>query len=562
MHNSIARSFFIAALALLSFHVVAKDAKGMPHFQENSGRHALIVDGEPYLILGVQANNSSNYPAALKDVWPTVEQVDANTLEIPVAWEQIEPQENHFDFSYLDVLLKEARQHHVRLVLLWFATWKNNAPNYAPAWVKLDNKRFPRVVKQDGTTVNSLSPMYRGTLEADKKAFIALMTYLKKEDRDHTVIMVQVENEVGTYGEVRDYSKVAQAEFVKEVPADLRDAFKLPEGSWSAAFGENADEFFHAYYIARYVDEIVAAGKAVYPLPMYLNVALRSPFNPGKPGQYSSGGATDNVIPIWKLAAPNIDMISPDIYFHDYKSIVKIIELYSRPDNPLFVPEIGNGRSFARYIFAVLGHHSIGFSPFGMDTTGYYNYPLGAQDDSKATFEVFAEAYRLLRPWARAWAKLSFNNETWGFSEQGLEADNNPFASDAPAQDEKPKRKQDIIAASTQNADLGRWNVEVTYGRPMFWIKPPQGNSPPSGGALIAKLSEDEFLVTALRARVTFLPSDETKGQRYMMARVEEGHFDSRGKWVFERIWNGDEADWGLNFDGKYHLLKVKMATY
>jgi len=105
----------------------------------------------PFLMLAIQANNSSNYPAALKDVWPAVEQTHANTLQIPVAWEQVEPVEGQFDFSYVDTLIKEARERDVRLVLLWFATWKNNAPHYAPSWVKLNNDRFPRVVKQDVT---------------------------------------------------------------------------------------------------------------------------------------------------------------------------------------------------------------------------------------------------------------------------------------------------------------------------------------------------------------------------------------------------------------------------
>ena len=169
-------------------------ATSLPQLIHKNGHHALMVEGTPYLMLGAQANNSSNYPAALKNVWPSVEKMHANTLSIPVAWEQIEPTEGTFDFSYVDVLLKEARERDVKVVLLWFATWKNNAPHYAPAWVKLDNKRFPRVVKQDGDTMNSMSPLGKNTLEADKKAFVELMKHLQKIDKDHTVIMMQVEN--------------------------------------------------------------------------------------------------------------------------------------------------------------------------------------------------------------------------------------------------------------------------------------------------------------------------------------------------------------------------------
>ncbi len=551
------QSAFLFFLLSLCFNATAQ----LPELVSNNGKHALMVDGEPYLILGAQTNNSSNYPAALKQVWPTVKQIHANTLEINVAWEQVEAKEGEFDFSFIDTLIKEARQEDIRLILLWFATWKNNAPHYAPAWVKLDDKRFPRVHKKDGSTLNSLSPIHDSTLQADKKAFVELMKHLKKVDKKHTVIMVQVQNEVGTYGAARDYSEAAEKLFQAQVPSGLQKALATKTGSWPEVFAENADEFFHAYHIARYCNEIAEAGKAILPLPMNVNVALRNPFDPGKAGQYSSGGPTDNTLHIWKAAAPSIDMISPDIYFRDYKTVTKVLDIYSRPDNPLFVAEIGNAQPFARYFFETMGQQGIGFAPFGMDTTGYSNYPLGAKDYSAETFAVFGEIYELMAPWARVWAKLSFENETWGVAEpidtsESLEVWNAKIT--AATESEKKER----AAKLTQTLDLGLWNAEVSYGRPMFWIDPPKGNNPASGGALIAKLSDNEFLLTGLRSRVTFSTSDELKGKRYMIERVDEGHFNTKGEWVFERVWNGDQTDWGLNFDHQHHLLKVKMAAY
>lgn len=536
------------------------EQKVLPKIVTENGKHAFMVDGKPFLLLAAQTNNSANYPSQLKDVWPVVEKLHANTLGIPVAWEQIEPIEGQFDFSYLDALIAQAQERNIKVVLLWFATWKNNAPHYAPAWVKLDNERFPRVKTKDGKVLNSLSPHSQNTLEADKKAFKRLMQYLKQNDPNHNVIMVQVQNEVGTYGTKRDFSETAQAIFEQPVPQALVEGLGVNSGTWDQVFSEDADEFFHAWHIGRYVDEIASAGKAIKDLPMNVNVALRNPFHPGD--GYSMGGPTDNVIDLWKIAAPNIDMISPDIYFRDYKTVDKVLELYGREDNPLFVAEIGNDQPYARYFFETLGEQGIGFAPFGMDYTDYANYPLGAKEVNDETLAPFAEVNQLMASWASDWARISFENPVWGVAEPndtfgGKQKLWNAKTSDA----DKAEIIKENAHKFTQNLDLGLWNAEVTYGREMFWIDPPVGNNPSSGGALIAKLSENEFLVTALRARVTFSASAELNGQKYMIERVEEGHFEN-GQWIMDRIWNGDQTDWGLNFTSKPHLLKVKMAAY
>jgi beta-galactosidase GanA len=525
------------ALALVLTGGAEADTAELPRLVKEAGRFGLLVDGKPYFILGAQVNNSSGWASMLPKVWPAIELVHANTVQVPMAWEQIEPRQGQFDFSFLDTLLGEAREHQVRLILLWFATWKNNGPSYAPEWVKLDNGRYPRVVTATGERVGSMSPHAVTTFEADRKAFVELMRHLKQVDAQHTVIMVQVENESGTYGSARDYSPAAQKLFDAPVPGDLVRALKKKGGTWQQVFGKDADEFFHAWSIASYIGRVAAAGKAEYPLPMYCNVALRDPFHPGAPGSYASGGPTDNVLDIWKVAAPAVDLIAPDIYMPEYDKYTKVLDLYQRPDNALFVAETGNPEAYARYFFAVLGHQGIGFSPFGMDFTGYTNYPLGASKVNPETIAAFGENYQLVRPMMRELADLSLRGRLHGVAEDP--------------------------AVHVQTIALGAWRATIAYGLPQFGpANAPPGNPQPMGGALIAEVAANEFLVTGYHARVSFDATDRSRGVKMQFARVEEGTYQDDGTWRFLRVWNGDQIDWGLNFTSARQVLRVRLATY
>jgi Domain of unknown function (DUF5597)/Beta-galactosidase len=513
----------------------AANAVPMPRIVSSRGRYELLVDGKPYLVLGAQANNSSNYPAMLPEVWPAIEQMHANTVVMPIAWEQIEPTEGAFDFSFLDLFLTQAREHGLHAVLLWFGTWKNGSPAYTPEWVKLDDARFPRVVNPQGRRMPSLSPLAPATLDADRSAFVALMRHLKAVDPGHTVILVQVENETGTYGAVRDYSPRAQKRFDSQVPRQLVRALQTRRGTWRQVFGPQADEFFHAWNIARFVQQVAAAGKAVYPLPMYVNAALRDPLHPGPPITYESGGPTDDVLGVWKAAAPAIDIIAPDIYLPDYARYTKALDLYHRPDNALFVAETASRPSYARYLFATLGRQGIGFSPFGIDFTGYSNYPLGAHAIDARTLAPFALEYELVGPMASVLADVSYHGNLFGVAEDS--------------------------AVHVQTIPLGRWKAVVSYGLPPFGNAAAPGNPAPEGGVLIGRLGADEFLVTGVHARVSFELADPRGGMQAQYARVEQGTYVD-GVWKFIRVWNGDQVDWGLNFTSMPQVLHVRMGTY
>jgi beta-galactosidase GanA len=513
-------------------------APDLPHIESRDGRHALIVDGAPFLMLGAQVNNSSAWPAMLPKVWPVIDTLQANTVEVPIAWEQIEPQEGKFDFSFLDTLLDQARAHKVRLVLLWFGTWKNTGASYAPSWVKLDGKRFPRMIDGKGETHYALTPHARTTLEADKTAFVALMRHLKERDAANTVIMVQVENEPGSYSSARDHAPEANRLFAGPVPAALVKQTGKKPGTWTQLYGRDAELFFHSWYVASYIGEIAAAGKAVKPLPMYANAALTSnPFVWQDPDTFASGGPSHPVIDVYKAAAPQLDVVGPDIYNPDFDQYLRFLDLYKRPDNPLFVPETGNARAYARYFFPTIGRGAIGWAPFGMDATGYANFPLGAKAVDAETVEAFARNYRLFRPLERVWARLAYEGEVWGAAEP-----------------------TDPAAKYTQALDLGAHKATITFGRPQFGFEAPKGNGEPSGGVAIARLGPSEYLVTGYHARVDFALTNPGK-RHLMLERVEEGHY-ANGQWVFDRLWNGDQTDYGLNFTAEPQLLRVKLATW
>jgi beta-galactosidase GanA len=512
-------------------------AKPLPSIVEKDGRYALLVDGAPYLMLGVQANNSSAWPEYLNKVWPAAETLHANTVELPVYWEQIEATQGHYDFSTVDLMLKQAREDHLRLVLLWFGTWKNGSSHYTPKWIKQDQAKYPFLLGKDGQTVDSPSPFSPPRLEADKAAFRALMRHLKAADPVRTVILVQVENEAGVWGGVRDYGAEAEKVFAGPVPDALVKALGKQPGTWRQLFGDDADETFEAWYTATYIEQVAAAGKAEYPLPLYVNAALRDPFHPGRAPNYESGAPTDNNIDLWKIAAPSISVIAPDIYMPEYANYTRTMELYKRTNNPLLIPETGNAAIYAHYVYAAIGQGALGWAPFGLDLTRYTNLTDGPEAMESEALKPFARQYELLAPIARLLAKGNLEGKVRGASED-------------------PANHRQALA-------FDRWVALISYGVPAFGTQVvPRGNKPADGGVVILQLGPDEFLVAGHHARVDFTPTFAPGKKRFWL-KVEEGSYDGAGKWKTARLWNGDQTDYGLNLKSDENLLlRVSVTTY
>ena len=384
----------------------------LPRIVHAGGRFALEVDGAPYLVLGAQINNSSAWPATLPEVWPLVEAMHANTVSAPVYWETVEPVEGEFHFAEMDALVQGARAREAAH-LLWFGTWKNGQMRYTPRWVKTNGARFPRMRDAHGEPIEVLSANAGQNEAADAKAFAAVMRHLKEMDStEHTVIMVQVENEPGAIGSVRDFSPGAERQFAGQVPPALARALGKALGTWREVFGGDAhvdaDEAFQSNAVPTYIEGVAKAGKAEYALPMYCNVWISYPVHQlperqiPQPGVgYPSGGAVQAMLSLWKANTPDVDVIGPDMYSSDTAVYHQVLDIYNRPDNPLWIPETGNADPFGRYFFTALGKGAIGFTPFGMDRTGW-TYGEGEQP------LAHGDNFSLVAPMDRTVARLEY----------------------------------------------------------------------------------------------------------------------------------------------------------
>jgi hypothetical protein len=507
-----------------------------PRLIQKDGRSALLVDGKPYLILGGQIHNSSGWPSELPQVWESLAALHANTVEAPVYWEQFEATDGQFDFTNVDQIVEGARSHALHVVLLWFGTWKNGNMHYVPAWVKTDAKRFPRVIRPDGEPIDVLSPLSRNTREADKAAFVMLMRHLKQIDGEqHTVILVQVENEAGNIGSVRDNSAEANRLFAGAVPMELLTAAHKQAGTWSQVFGADADEMFQFYHQAKYINEIIAAGKAEFPIPCYINVWLDYPAAelPQRqlemPGiAYPSGGAVQKLVGLWRALASSVDIIGPDIYSDDSRFYLETIHTYHRPDNPLWIPETGRSDSFGKFLFYALGEGAIGFSPFGVDQSGWNI--LGDEP-----WKAHANNFALLEPMSHEIAQLEF--------------------------DGKLKTAVEEPGQTAQEVDFGTWQATVAYGFPQTDGRRALGTKDAHGAAVIAQVGPDEFLVSGVDASVSFHLPGKLPWMRSEIITAEEGIYEN-GVWKRVKLWNGDETDRGLCFYSKAAVVRVKLGRF
>lgn len=515
------RAMRLAGLLAVTFSChEAASAQPLPHLQRNGAATQLIVDGRPYLALAGELHNSSpSSPAYMAPIWDSLARRSVRTVIGAASWELVEPDEGRYDFAAVDDQIRQAHARGMHLVLIWFGAYKNAESRYAPSWVRRDEKRFPRAERATTSPMGAffttmLSVFNDRLVDADARAFAALMRHIHAVDRDRTVIMMQVENEVGLLGDSRDHSALADAAWHGTVPAGLmryleahrgemaphleetwgRQGFRRA-GTWAEVFGTGAaaEEIFMAYGFGRYVDRVARAGAAEYALPMYANAWLGPQPGAAKPGDYPSGGPVARMIDVWKAAAPSLALLAPDIYVDDFAGT---LAAYRRPDNPIFIPE---AKFDAGNLFVAIGRYdAIAFSPFGIEDH--------ADDD-----EVF-KAYAALSGMTAAITRAQADGRIRGFR----------------------------LAPGTNAAEaLGGYDLAITglagtLGA--FGVGTGSAAVTTPGYGLVIQEGADDFLIVGRGISVTFT----RPGATIEIDRALEGSFVA-GAWVPGRTLNGDE---------------------
>ncbi len=502
--------------------------KPIAEVRNENRKFTFYVDGKPFLLLGAQLWNSSAWPEYLPKIWPQLKELNCNTLEAPVYWQNIEPEEGKYNFNNLDSLIYGARRNNLKLVVLWFGSFKNGSLEYTPKWVRENPSKYPRMENSAGEPVYVLSAISKNNITADKRAFVELMKHIRNIDSsERTVIMVQPENEPGSLQTDRDYSEAANKLYFDNVPGELITGLNKNNGTWDEVFGIEAAEAFNAYYIAKYINEIAMAGKAIYQLPMYINVWTKENYF-WRPGEYPSGGPTSNMVDIWKIAAPEMFTLALDIYHQNYVDFNELCAKYKRPDNPLFLPEMGNGLNFARYQFyALADFDAIGIAPYGIDP--FYIDPR--ENRNKKTldpkFLPIAANYKLFRKLSDKILELQgTGNLKAAVEEHGL---------------------------AEKLLHFVNYDVLFQFGFPNR-----DKNGKITGRVLIGQLSEDEFLIAGFDAKFIFRPKYKSGFNKAEFVLAEEGYYDKEGKWHTQRLWNGD-ALYHSVLPPEGAMLKIKL---
>ncbi|WP_289057322.1 DUF5597 domain-containing protein [uncultured Flavobacterium sp.] len=538
------RVFTKGKLFLIAFLTIQFGfSQNIPHLQKTGNKTQLIVNQKPFLIRGGELGNSSaTSMESMEPIWSKLTDMNLNTVLTPIYWELIEPQEGKFDFQLVDDLIRRARKENLKLVFLWFGSWKNSMSSHAPEWIKLNQKKYPRVKDDKNKSHEILTPFSENNLQADLNAFKKLMAHIKDFDqKDQTVIMIQVENEIGMLPTARDYHALANAAFQKSVPDELikyleknkqklvpefleiwkKNGFKT-KGNWEEIFGKglHTDEIFMAWYFSKFTNIIAKAGKDAYPIPMFVNAALNAPEK--KPGQYPSAGPLPHIMDVWKAAGNSIDFLAPDFYNPSFK---QWNDLFTRQGDPLFIPEHRFDETAPFKGLYAIGHYeAIGFSPFSIESVA----------DAKK--EPLGKIYDLVQQLTPTIEKYKGQGKIDGVL---LDKENN-----------------------TQIIKMGDYEFTFKHDYTLNWSDGAKAETWPMSSAIIIEIAKDEFYISGSGIVVTFKPLKENVNAGIL--KTDFGKFENE-VWRTIRHFNGDQTHQGRHLRisvGDYEIQKIKLYSY
>lgn len=514
-------------------------------------------DKKPVFLTGLQCHNSSTGTEMIDRTIRAISLYGGNLLEAPVYWCQVEPRENVWDFSSVRTLIEKARTANLHLILLWFASSKNGHPNYVPEYIKLHPETYWLAKGPDGAPVMSLSMHCQASMEADRRAFVRLMEFLRSEDGEEgTVLAVQVENEVGYANTDRDYGEAACLDYQKPLPDELKDVIledcgiRTGENTWRGHFGRHAHEAFSAWYHARYLEQIARAGKEVYPLPLITNVMVGEHGHEEAGFDYSGGAPVGRVLDIWKKGAPSLDLLCPDLYCSSRDEYTRICGRYTRKDNALFIPE--SPCSFlpnAIHMFrAAADYDAIGVCCFGAESA------LDREGNLLEAAEPVAISMRTLSAVAPLLVKYRGTGKVHALIQE-------EFMTEQYLRLERYHVLAEFFNSSSNLSWLGSTiNLKDPANHKLLEER---------GRALLFETGPDEFILAGAGVHVGFIrrpdPSDENpypkltsraSGQLNFLS-VEEGHLEG-DCFVTDYVRNGDEAN-GLTYVHAGQVVRIRL---
>ena len=514
---------------------VIKLVKNYAHFKKTKGVDTLVVNGEPFLALAGEIHNSSasslEYMNA--NVWPKLENLNLNTVIIPVYWEIIESIEGRYDFAHVANIIDQARKNNKKIILLWFGLWKNGMSTYVPEWIKKNREDYPFIESKYGEQIYSVSPMSAKAVEKNSLVFGELMAFINRYDSsEQTVIMVQIENEIGSLGTDFDYGSNQVELLDSMIPKEVEE-FSNQTGTWNQVFQKNSKEYLMAYYYAKAIEKNASLGHEKHPIPYFVNAWLEK--KPSRAGEYPSGGPIGRLIPFWKKVAPSIAAFAPDIYVSNFD---EVCDEFAKEQNLLIIPEARQDRdTVSNLIYGMGKYNLVCFAPFGIEDISdaaqihsdstLQTLSIDADAfDPEGTAELLSEAYCLLEGLTPLIIEKRGTNQIHAFSKE-------------------------TNANRGENIELAKCEIRINF-------KPFTKGIAKSAGMII-ELSKEEFVLLGINISLT-LQSKRKIYENIGIITLEDGKFENN-KWIRNRILNGDDR-YDISIENTPKLLRFKYHIF